>query len=124
MSIFDFLKRKSKVRQPEENWQVAVSQEAMIVKDPNGDTRSVAKNCLFSVIIETNDSGPWGADFWWLLFDEKGDLACTFPQGATGEADVISYLMQLEGFDLTSMTDAMRSTDNMTFPVWKRPALQ
>ena len=36
-------------------------------------------------MIETNDSGPFGADVWWLLFGADDRIAVAFPQGATGE---------------------------------------
>lgn len=82
------------------------------------------KASLAGVMIETNDSGPWGADVWWLMFDENDQLACAFPQGATGESDAIDFFMQLGGFDNEAMIAAMGSTDNAVFPVWRRDQAQ
>jgi len=74
---------------------------------------------LGGVIIETNDSGPWGADVWWLLFGSDDKVAVAFPQGASGEKAVVDYLIALPGFDHGAMIDAMQSADNNVFPVWR-----
>lgn len=105
---------------PEARWVVAVDGEAVRVTDEAGDTRAVAKSELARVAIETNDSGPWGADFWWLLFGADDALACAFPMGATGEREAVDYLAALPDFDHGAMTQGMRSTDNRLFPVWRR----
>jgi hypothetical protein len=124
MGFLDFLKRKPMPRPREQDWQVSVGDLAIVVQDQNGDTQSVTKDRLSGVMIETNDSGPWGVDFWWILLDDKSELACAFPQGATGEKDAIKYLMQLEEFNLDALGNAMRSTNNQAFVVWTKPTPQ
>lgn len=106
---------------PEARWVVAVDDEAIRVSDEAGGTRAVAKSELAGVAIETNDSGPWGADVWWLLFGAADELACAFPLGATGEKAAVDYLTALPGFDHEQMVKAMGSTDNRLFRVWRRP---
>ena len=49
---------------------------------PDG-LEKIAWNDVDVVAIETNDSGPWGADVWWLL--EGADKRCAYPQCATGD---------------------------------------
>jgi hypothetical protein len=71
-------------------------------------------------MIETNDSGPFGADIWWLLFGADDRLACAFPQGAAGEKAAVDRLLGLPGFDHEAMIMAMGSTGNAVFPVWRR----
>lgn len=90
--------------------------------DDRGQTRSVVTDDLSGVAIETNDSGPWGADVWWLLFGVNDQLVCAYPQGATGEQAVIDLLMALPSFDHSEMSRAMCSTGNATFPVWRGSA--
>jgi hypothetical protein len=99
---------------------VAVDDDAIRVTDEAGACRAVAKSELAGVAIETNDSGPWGADVWWLLFGAEDELACAFPLGATGEEESVDYLTALPGFDHAEMVKAMGSTGNMLFPVWRR----
>jgi len=120
MGLFSWLRRKSKPLYPEALWTVAMETDGIRATDQTGDKMFVASSDLSSVAIETNDSGPWGADVWWFLFGPDGQLACAFPQGATGEKEVIDYLMALPGFNNDELTRAMGSTDNAVFPVWRR----
>ena len=105
---------------PEARWVVAVDEAAIRVTDGRGETQGVGKAELSRVAIETNDSGPWGADVWWLLFDAEDRVACAFPLGATGEKAALDYLAALPGFDHSEMAKAMACTDNALFPVWRR----
>ena len=89
-----------------------------VVIDPRGQAMNVAIADLMGIAIETNDSGPWGADVWWLLFGKDGKLAYAFPQGASGETAALDRLMKIPGFDYEEMIRAMVSTDNAVFPVW------
>lgn len=105
---------------PEARWVVTVDGDSIRVTDSAGEARAVPKAELSGVAIETNDSGPWGADVWWLLFGTGDLMACAFPMGATGETAAVDYLAGLPGFDHGEMIEAMRSTDNRVFPVWRR----
>lgn len=99
----------------------AITEDSICITDHAGMTKEVQKSDLSGVIIETNDTGPWGADVWWLLFGGDDRVVCAFPQGTTGEADVIKFLTALPAFDLGEMIKAMGSTSNAVFPVWRRP---
>jgi hypothetical protein len=69
------------------------------------------------VAIETNDSGPWGADFWWLL--EGQAVRCTFPQGATGELEAVAQLStRFPSFDYEAVLQANHCTSNARFVCW------
>lgn len=118
--MFGLFKRKPAKLLPESRWIVSVDENAIHVVDEAGDAKSVHKADLSGVAIETNDSGPWGADVWWLLFGREDRLVCAFPQGATGEQAALDYLMTLSLFDHREMIEAMSSTGNAVFPVWRR----
>lgn len=105
--------------QPEARWIVTLADDEVHVTDPTAAVTTLHLSDLAGVAIETNDSGPWGADVWWLLFGPDDRIAVAFPQGATGEQAVVDCLMGLPMFDLARMTDAMRSTGNAVFPVWE-----
>ncbi len=117
--MFSWFKRRSERLQPEAQWHVAIDDEKILVSDQNGKTKSLTTMDLKGVIIETNDTGPWGVDVWWFLFGADDQLACAFPQGATGEQAMLDYLMALGGFDHAQMVAAMASTQNAVFPVWR-----
>jgi hypothetical protein len=114
-----FRRRQSQGRSFEAGWNVALDAHAIVVKPPKRPAQSDSLADLRGVIIETNDTGPWGADVWWLLFGADDRVAASSPQGATGEKAVIYYLMALPGFDFEAMGRAMRSTNNAVFPVWR-----
>ena len=80
---------------------------------------SLPQSAISGVVIETNDTGPWGADVWWQIFGPKDMLVCAFPQCARGEVAAVNALMALPGFDCEQMIAAMASTRNATFPVWR-----
>ena len=105
---------------PECLWNVSANESGFRVTDQTGETVFVHREDLASVVIATNDTGPWGADIWWLLSDADGQLVCGYPQGATGEKDVLDALLALPGFDKNEMVKAMGCTSNATFIVWQR----
>jgi len=121
-NVFGWFRKKHQTLQPEARWTVGMEGNRITIRDDAGQITSIAKSDLSGVAIETNDSGPWGADVWWLLFDSADEMTCSFPQGATGEDALIAYLSALPSFDHGEMISAMRSTSNAVFPVWRRSA--
>ena len=101
-------------------WIVTMTDREIRVTDPAGEVRGIAKDRVAAILIETNDSGPWGSDFWWLLLAPDKSLACFFPQGATGESEAMAWMMALPGFDHAKMIEASASTSNAFFPLWER----
>ena len=120
--MFGWFKRKPRPLEPECRWVIAMDDERISIRDDAGEIKTVAKHDLSGVVIETNGSGPWGADVWWLLFDGSDQLACAVPQGATGEDAMIDYISALPSFDHGAVIRAMGSIENATFPVWRRSA--
>ena len=120
--MFSWFTRKPRPLHPESKWVITVEDDRISVCDDAGKATSVAKRDLSGIAIETNDSGPWGADVWWMLFDDSDQLACAFPQGATGEEAAIDYFSALPLFNHEEMFRAMTCTDNAVFPVWRRPS--
>jgi hypothetical protein len=89
------------------------------VAHPDGDPQAMNWSDLRVVAIETNDSGPWGADLWWLL--EGEDRRIAYPQGATGESAMLGVLQsRLAGFQDEAVILAMGCTENARFVCWTR----
>lgn len=119
-----FLPRRASLRlQPESQFVVTIEETRIVCRCPSGETESVAWNDLDAVIVETNDTGPWGADVWWLLLGPAGSGGCAIPQGATGEEALLTALQSLPGFDNEQLIAAMSCTENQKFLCWKRPAV-
>ena len=86
---------------------------------PDGQTQMIPWGEVECVAIETNDSGPWGADVWWLL--EGGTSRCTYPQGATGDPEALAeYPKRFPGFSDAAVIKAMGCTSNARFVCWER----
>ncbi len=105
--------------EPETAYILSLIDDVVAVRDPDNQEHRLSLSDLRGVIIETDDSGPWGADLWWLLFGADDRVAVAFPSGATGEQAVMDRLMALPGFDFEAMTRAMSSTDVAVFPLWR-----
>jgi hypothetical protein len=106
--------------QPEAQFAVARTADQISVTLPQGDVEAISVAAISHIFIVTNDSGPWGADVWWLFADEANRHSIAYPQGATGEALLLDWLRALPGFDHEAMTNAMRCTNNAEFLVWRR----
>ena len=86
---------------------------------PTGEAQAIAWAAVTVVAIETNDSGPWGADVWWLLEGAEGRVA--YPQGATGDEEMLEELpRRFLGFSQEAVIQAMGCTENARFVCWER----
>jgi len=86
---------------------------------PSGETQSIAWQDVDCVAVETNDSGPWGADVWWLL--EGPDTRVAYPQGATGDSEMLEqFPTRFPGFSDAAVIQAMGCTSNARFVCWQR----
>ena len=103
--------------QPEQNYVVWIFADEVRCSWPDGSVQVVNLRQLRDVHVETNDSGPWGPDVWFVLRDDL-DQQCAYPLGATGEAAVLERLREFPGFKL----DGMNSTTNARFLCWRREA--
>lgn len=93
---------------------VTVTDSGLEVSAPNRESQSIAWASVRRILVETNDSGPWGADVWWVL--ENVEARCCFPQGATGENEALAEMARrFPGFEVKGMN----STKNATFVCWQ-----
>jgi hypothetical protein len=102
---------------PESKFVVTVTETEIVNQRPDGKVERVALADLKAVIIETNDSGPFGVDVLWMLLGSKS--GCIVPLGCTGEAKLIAAVHDLPGFDTETFIRAMTSTTNERFVCWK-----
>lgn len=103
------------MKDPEAQFIIEVTADDQIVcRAPKQSEQRIEMADLGAVYVDTNDSGPWGADVWWLLVDKAGQTKVTFPQMATGEEAVLERLRLLPGFEV----EGMNSTANARFKCW------
>ena len=101
-------------------WTVEADAERIAVVDPQGSLKILARDALSRIVIETNDSGPFADDTWWLLLRDDGSVALRFPQSADGEHAVIESFLDLPGFNYEAMVTAIGSAEQVFFPVWRK----
>jgi hypothetical protein len=101
---------------PECLWVVTLTDDEIGVRQPDGSASTLSLADLTTVTIETNDSGPGGADVWWCW--QAGPSTISYPQGATGEARAFTLLRKLQGYDGQAVSNAMGCTSNQTFVVY------
>ena len=107
------------MRHPEAQFVVEVTPtDEIVCRAPKQAEQRISMADLGAVYVETNDSGPWGADVWWLLNDKSGQTKVAFPQMATGEEAALERLRLLPGFEVRGMN----STANARFTCWPTPA--
>ena len=83
---------------------------------PDGTVKAIGWSDLIRIEVHTNDTESWGADVWWVLAGEHGE--CVYPQGATGDTEMIAKYQELDGFDDDELIKAMGCTGNRSFVCW------
>lgn len=107
------------MRHPEAQFTVEMTAaDEIVCRAPKQVEQRISMSDLGAVYVETNDSGPWGADVWWLLNDKAGQTRLAFPQFAAGEEAVLERLRLLPGFQVRGMN----STQSARFMCWSSPA--
>ena len=102
-------------RSPEATYIVSLNGETIQVENPDRSNQTMSLSGLRRVLVETNDSGPWGLDVWWVIEGQAEVLR--FPLGATGEDAFLTYAKRLPGFEI----GGMNSTSNAQFECWPNP---
>jgi len=98
---------------------VSFDEKLVSAKFPTGAKQTIAWQAVHRVAIETNDSGPWGADVWWLLEGKENRVA--YPQGATGDPEMLlQYPIRFPEFNDATVIKAMGCTSNARFVCWER----
>lgn len=104
---------------PEDYFSVWFADGKITVKDTfDNNENSVDFNNIKKIIINTNDSGPWGNDFIYSISDNRTTIY--FPLGCKGEPEILKLLQSIEGFDNQQFTLAVTSTENNSFLVYKK----
>jgi hypothetical protein len=98
---------------------VRFNEQGISAAYPDGTSQAIAWSAVERLAIETNDSGPWGTDVWWLL--EGEGTRCAYPQGATGDPEALAeYPKRFSGFSDNKVIEAMGCTSNARFVWWER----
>jgi hypothetical protein len=83
----------------------------------DGTVKALPMSDVRAIYVETNDTGPWDADVWWLVEGLSGEIEITFPQLSSGEDQALARFQRLPGFAVSGMN----STANARFECWRAP---
>ena len=98
---------------------VSFTDTIITAKYPNGESRSVGWGDLSAVGITTTDEGPMAEDVFWALH-AGGEVRVVFPSAAGGVQDLLTAMQhRLPDFDNEALINAMGSTENNHFVVWR-----
>lgn len=102
---------------PESEYIVTITDDLVRVEHPSNPTENIFWRDLQEVSIITTDEGPFSADVWLVLRGTAGSIH--IPQGNPGYDPVYDRVSGLDGFDFQGVIDAMMSTENNEFVLWK-----
>jgi hypothetical protein len=74
---------------------------------------------LAAIVIETNDSGPWGDDVIWHLLGRAEGSCLSIPQTADNFPTLLERLQALPDFDNRQVIAAMGSATLNAFLCWE-----
>jgi hypothetical protein len=86
----------------------------------SGKVESITWDELATIDIVTTDGGPHVDDVFWVLGNRDGSRGCAIVSDAVGFEALLPRLQALPGFDNGAVIQAMGSTSNARFTVWRR----
>jgi hypothetical protein len=101
-----------------DRWSVAVSGANIITTDGTGERRVVAISDLSSIVVATDDSGPWGDDVVFILYGSGGQPLSIFPSDARGGEEFVAWMATTPGYRDRELARSMASTQEARFTVW------
>jgi hypothetical protein len=104
---------------PLAKWSVAIEGDSIVTSDGSETTRNLSIPELRKVVVQTDDSGPWGADVLYFLFTGDTEPAAVFPLEAQGCQNFVEWLSSLPGYDDRELARAMGSTSVARFVVFE-----
>lgn len=106
---------------PEALVRVGFDEDEIHCTYPEGVLRRLAWSDITRVDIRTTSEGPFLPDVFWGIHAGGDTPPILFPQGATGEPELLQTLQRkLPGFDNEALVRAMGSTADRSFLLWSR----
>lgn len=106
---------------PEALVHVSFDDGEIVCTHPESTVRRVAWAEITRVGLRTTSEGPWLPDVFWSIHAGHDEPAIVFPQGATGEPELLqAFQRRLPGFDDGELIRAMGTTTDRTFLLWSR----
>ncbi len=107
-----------KSRQPEDRYQIEITDIFIKVQTPQGILEQIFWNDIENIKLINTDQGPWIPDIWLGLFGEKG--SCLILHGTAGFDTIYDRISRYEGFNFEDVAKSMSSTENSEFLLWEK----
>jgi hypothetical protein len=118
MGLFGKLFKRQPRKQPEDYYDITITDEYVKVEHPKRKTEQIKWKDIEEIDIITTDEGPFLPDVW-LILTGKGS-GCSMPQGAPNFNEIYEKISKYEDFRFEEFIKAMSSTDNARFNLWKK----
>lgn len=116
--IFGSKKDTSNRKQPEDHYEIEITDIAVKVTHPKRKTKQIEWNEIEEIKLINTDEGPFLPDVWLILMGNgKG---CSIPQGSNGWDKVYDIVSKYDGFNFDQVLKSASCTDNETFELWKK----
>jgi hypothetical protein len=100
--------------------RVTYDEKAIVRYMSSGQVETIEWSDIAEIAIQTTDGGPYAEDFFWVLMSTDNSKGCVVSNGARGMESLLARLQRLPGFENKVMLEALGSTRNARFVVWKR----
>jgi hypothetical protein len=104
--------------QPEDMYQVILTDESVTVKRPASRSQSILWQDINRILLINTDEGPLQPDVWLALIGANS--RCMIPQGSHGFEDVYEIVSRYEGFNFENVIKSMSTADNAEFVLWAK----
>ena len=104
---------------PLTQWSVRFEGDDITTSDGSERIHRLPLRELRKVVVQTDDSGPWGPDVLYFLFTEDPQPAGVFPIEAQGCQEFVNWLSTLPGYRDRELARAMASTHVAKFVVYE-----
>ena len=113
-----FGKTKTKDRQPEDLYEVEITDSLVKVTHPSRPIETINWTEIQEIKLVNTNEGPFLPDVWLILTgNNKG---CSIPQGSDGWDKVYDIISKYEGFNFESVIESASCAENKTFELWKK----
>lgn len=118
MGILDRLFGKLIPKNPEEEYIITITDEAIKVEHQRRKTESILWKDIESIKLINTDDDPFAPDVWLALIDKN--TSCLIPQRTKGFKTVYAIVSEYENFNFENFIESMSCTNNQEFLLWKK----
>ena len=96
-----------------------ITENQIILESTGSYKYEIEKNHITEIFIRTNDHGPFFEDLFYIL-NVQDNQSYTIPQNYENSDALFAYILGLPAANRVKMTEAMLSTENAVFEIWRK----